>query len=71
LKWVLAANLIAWPAGYLIMSRWLRNFAFRIDLEPWIFLLSTAILLALGLGTVAFQTLGAARADPVDSLRHE
>jgi ABC-type antimicrobial peptide transport system permease subunit len=71
LKWVLAANLIAWPAGYLIMSRWLRNFAFRIDLEPWIFLLSGGALLALGLGTVAFQTLGAARAAPVDSLRHE
>lgn len=71
LKWVLAADLIAWPAGYLIMSRWLRSFAFRIDLEPWIFPLSGGILLALGLGTVAFQTLGAARADPVESLRHE
>jgi putative ABC transport system permease protein len=71
LKWVLAANLVAWPAGYLVMSRWLRDFAFRIELEPWIFFLSAGALLAVGIGTVAFQTLRAAHADPAASLRHE
>lgn len=71
LKWVLVANLVAWPAGYFVMSRWLRNFAFRIELEPWIFLLSAGILMAIGIGTVSFQTLRAAHADPAASLRHE
>lgn len=71
LKWVAAANLVAWPAGYLVMSRWLRGFAFRIELEPWIFLVSAGALLAVGVGTVSIQTLRAAHADPAASLRRE
>jgi ABC-type antimicrobial peptide transport system permease subunit len=71
LKWVLVANAIAWPVGYLFMSRWLRNFAFHIDLNFWIFALSAGILFVIGLGTVSVQTLRAASANPARSLRHE
>jgi putative ABC transport system permease protein len=53
------------------VSPWLRNFAFRIDLERWIFVLSAGILLAIGVGTGCFQTLRAVYANPVDSVRHE
>ena len=71
LKWVLVANAIAWPVGYLFMSRWLRNFAFHIDLNFWIFALSAGILFVIGIGTVSVQTLRAASANPARSLRHE
>lgn len=71
LKWVLLANVFAWPAAYLFMSRWLRNFAFKIDLSFWIFSISAGILIAIGLITVSIQAMRAALANPVDSLRHE
>ncbi len=47
------------------------GFAFRIELEPRIFLFSAGILLAIAVGTVSFQTLRAAHADPAASLRRE
>ncbi len=71
LNWVLLSNLIAWPAGYLLMSEWLRNFAFRIDLGLWIFALSAAILFAVGVTTVSTQALRAASASPVKSLMYQ
>ncbi|MCX6640241.1 MAG: ABC transporter permease [bacterium] len=65
------ANLIAWPIAYLMMNSMLQEFSVRISLGFGTFLLagSTAILLALL--TVAFQTIKAANANPVDSLRYE
>jgi len=71
LKWVLLSNLIAWPAAYIFMSGWLRNFAYKIDLSLWIFVMSAGILGVIGLTTVSIQALRAALANPVDSLRQE
>ncbi len=71
LRWVLLSNLFAWPAAYIFMSRWLRNFAYKIDLSLWIFAMSAGILAVIGLTTVSIQTMRAALANPVDSLRHE
>jgi putative ABC transport system permease protein len=51
------------------MARWLEAFAYRIDVAPTPFVLAAAISLAVALGTVALQSLGAARARPVQSLR--
>jgi putative ABC transport system permease protein len=70
-KWVVAANLIAWPVAYWIMGRWLRGFAFRTSLDVRIFLLSGLYALAIALLTVSFQVMRAARANPVDALRYE
>ena len=70
-KWVAAANLIAWPVAYWIMGRWLRGFAFRTSLDVRIFLLSGLYALAIALLTVSFQVVRAARANPVDALRYE
>jgi putative ABC transport system permease protein len=70
-KWVALANLIAWPAAYLIMTRWLQDFAFRIKMNVWMFLLSGAAALALALLTTGSQAVKAATADPVTSLRYE
>jgi putative ABC transport system permease protein len=71
LKWTAAANLIAWPIAYFTMTAWIRKFAYRAEIQIWIFLLSTVIGLAVALFTVSLQTLRAARANPADSLKHE
>jgi len=69
--WVLVANFIAWPAAYVFIQRWLRNFAFRTTLGPAIFVLSGIIILVVAILTTSFQTVRAASANPADSLRHE
>jgi putative ABC transport system permease protein len=71
LKWVLLANLIAWPIGYFVMHKWLENFAYRTRLTADIFVLSTVIALVVAAFTVGFQTIKSATANPVDSLRYE
>ena len=71
LKWVLLSNLFAWPAAYIFISKWLRNFAYKIDLSFWIFAMSAGILTFIGLTAVSFQAMRAALANPVDSMRHE
>jgi putative ABC transport system permease protein len=68
---VLAANLIAWPLAYLGLREWLGNYAFRIDLSPWLFVLPSLLVLAVALLTVSVQTLKAARSRPAEALRTE
>ncbi len=68
---VLIANCIALPAGYLIMERWLQDFAYRTSITWSAFVLSIIISLAIAFMTVCYQALKAARANPVDSLRYE
>ena len=57
--------------AYFAMQAWLQKFAYRTNIEIWIFLLSAAVGLAVALLTVSLQTLRVARANPVDSLKHE
>jgi putative ABC transport system permease protein len=71
LKWVLLANIIAWPIGYFVMNKWLENFAYRTRLSIEIFLLSSLLALVTAAFTVGFQTLKSAMANPVDSIRYE
>ena len=71
IKWVVIANIIAWPVAYWIMNRWLQNFVSRIPIGIDIFFLSSGIALVLALATVSFQSIKAARANLVDSLRYE
>jgi len=70
-KWVLAANFVAWPLGYYFMHRWLQKFAYRTPLSPAPFLLASLLVLAFALLTVSYQTVKAATADPVKSLKYE
>jgi len=70
-KWVLAANVIAWPAAYFVGRKWLENFAVRMPM-PWgLFALATVLALAVAQLTVSWQSVRAATANPVDSLRYE
>jgi len=71
LNLVLLANLIAWPAAYFLMSGWLRDFAYRIELGLEIFLLSMAAAAVIAMLTVSFHCIRAAGADPVKALRYE
>lgn len=70
-KWILLANIIAWPIAFYAMNKWLQNFAYRIDLTIWPFLLSALLALLIALFTVSWQAVRAARANPVESLRYE
>ena len=70
-KWVMLANVIAWPLAYIILTKWLENFAFRIEIQLWIFLLSGAMAFLIAIIVVSFQTIRAATANPVKALRYE
>jgi putative ABC transport system permease protein len=70
-KWVLVANVVAWPLGYFVMNRWLQNFAFKINIGLWPFILSAVLALVIALLTVSYQSIKASLTDPVDCLRYE
>ena len=70
-RWIIVSNLIAWPVSYLIMRRWLQEFAFRTNLGILLFAGSGGIVLIVGGITVMVQALAAARSNPVDVLRYE
>jgi putative ABC transport system permease protein len=70
-KWIVLANVLAWPAAYVVMNQWLKNFAYRTDIGISTFFLSAVLALAIALLTVSFQSIKAALADPVESLRYE
>ena len=68
---VLVAFVLAAPAAYLLASRWLEEFAYRVPLSWPIFALAGAAALVIALATVSYQAVRAALADPVESLRYE
>ncbi len=70
-KCILFANIIACPIAYFAMSKWLENFAYRLNLNVWIFFLSGLAAFAIALLTISSQSIKAATANPVDSLRYE
>jgi putative ABC transport system permease protein len=70
-KWVAISNLIAWPIAYFAMKMWLQNFAYRINIGIGIFLLSAVLALVIAVLTVSYQSIKAAVANPVESLRYE
>jgi len=70
-KWVIVANLVAWPVGYWIMNRWLQGFAFRASLSVGIFLVSGLAALSIAALTISSQVIKAALANPAESLKYE
>ena len=71
LKPVLIAVAIACPIAWWAMHRWLADFAYRIEISGWVFVLASAFAVGLALLTVGFQATKAAVANPVESLRTE
>ena len=71
IKWVLIANIAAFPVAYYFMNKWLNNFAYRIEINWWVFALSGGIALLIAALTVSLKAIKAAAANPVKSLRYE
>lgn len=70
-KWVLIGNVIAWPAAYFVMKKWLEGFAYRVDISLLIFLYSGVLAFVVAVLTVSYQAIKAALANPVEALRYE
>jgi putative ABC transport system permease protein len=62
---------IASPITYWLLQRWLEGFAYRISVNPLLFVLGGVIALAIALLTISYHTVKSARSNPVDSLRYE
>jgi len=68
---VLVANVIAWPAAYFIMRKWLQSYAYRVDLGYFVFVGAMLLALFVAILSVGYQAIRAARANPAKSLRYE
>jgi len=71
LKLVLISNVIAWPIAWYAANKWLQDFAYKINISVWIFLLSSLLALLIVFVTISFQAIKSATANPVKSLRYE
>ncbi len=70
-RWVLAANIIAWPVAYYFLDTWLQHFAYHITFKVWFFLAAAVITILIATATVMVQTVKAARTNPAENLKYE
>ena len=70
-RWVLLANLIAWPVAYFVMKSWLQDFAYRMSIGIGVFLMSGGLAFVIAMLTVSYQSVKAALNRPIDSIRYE
>ncbi len=68
---VILANVIAWPAAYFVMNKWLQGYAYKTSLEALFFLAALAVAVGVAILSVSFQAIRAATSNPADSLRYE
>jgi len=71
IKWVAIAFVVSCPIAYYSMSKWLENFAYKTGLSWWIFILAGLLVCGIALLTVSWQSLKAAKRNPIESLRYE
>ena len=71
IAWILISSFFACPIAYFLMNKWLQNFAFRIKVEWWIFLIAVCFELTIALLTVSYNTIKTSRANPVQALKYE
>jgi putative ABC transport system permease protein len=71
IKLITLAIIISVPLVYFIMNRWIESFTYRISISEVVFLIAGGAVFLLSLSMVSFQTWRAARANPIDSIRHE
>jgi len=65
------ANILAWPAAYIAVEGWLRNFPYRVKPQGLVFVVSGCLAVLIAVATVGFQAVRAARANPAITLRSE
>jgi len=68
---VLLANILAWPVAWYLLQQWLQSFLYRTQIRLDIFIMAGALTVFIALMTVSYQSIKAATAKPVDSLRYE
>ena len=68
---VLIANLIAWPLAWLVLNRWIQEYAYRVAISWWVFVLAGFVALIIAVLTVSFHAINAALSNPVKALRTE
>jgi putative ABC transport system permease protein len=71
IKWVILANVIAWPVAWYVLHKWLQNYAYKISISPAFFMIAAFSMVSVVLLTTSTLTIKAALANPVDSLRYE
>ena len=71
IKLVLISFLIAFPLGFYLMQKWLQDFAYRIDINAWVFILAASITILIAFLTISFKSIQAATANPIKSLKTE
>ena len=71
IKLIIVAFVIASPVAWFVMHSWLNDFAYRINISAWIFIIAGLLAVAIALATISFQAIKAAIANPVKSLRTE
>lgn len=70
-KLIIFSNFIAWPIAYFVYIKWLENFAYRVDVQYLYFALATMVVLLVGIATIGYHSIKAARSNPIDSIRYE
>jgi putative ABC transport system permease protein len=70
-KWIIIANLVAWPVAFLLMQKWLEDFAYKTEISFWFFAVTGLSALLIAFITVGYQSVKAAVSNPVDSLKYE
>ena len=71
IKLVIIANIIAWPLAWFTVNHWMQDYAYRLPMSWWVFILAGFVALIIALATVSLLAVKAAAANPVDSLRSE
>ena len=71
IKLILIGLVIAIPLSWFGMNEWLENYAFRVDMEWWMFAIAALIAIVIALGTISFQSIRAALANPVNALNQD
>jgi len=70
-RWVVVANLLAWPTAYYLTGHWLQNFAQRVGIAPGIYILSGVSSFIAALAAIGYQSVKTAFRNPVKALRYE
>jgi len=70
-RWVLLANLIAWPVAGYAMYKWPQNYAYQTNLSWWIFFFAGTISILIAVLTISYQSISSAHTNPADTLRYE
>ena len=71
LKWIFIAVIFSWPIAWYFANKWLQTFFYRIDIGFEIFILAGGTVFLIALFSMGFKSIRAARANPVDSIKHE